>query len=47
MFPSVFVILIFLSSNAHIVGIEWPHAVWFPTFVVDDFSGLFLHPSTF
>ena len=30
-----------------IVDIEKPDGIWFLTVVVDEFSGLFLHPSVF
>ena len=31
--------------NDHIVDIEKPDGICLPTFVVNEFSGLFLHPS--
>ena len=37
--------LIFLNDN--ILDIEKPQGICSPTFVVDDFSGLFLHVSVF
>ena len=37
----------FLSLNDNIVDIEKLDGIYFPTLVVDNFSGLFLHPSTF
>ena len=33
--------------NHDIVDIEKPDRICSPTFVVDEFSGLFLHPSVF
>ena len=33
--------------NDDIVDIEKPDGICSPTFVVDEFSGLFLHPSIF
>ena len=33
--------------NDHIVDIEKPDGICSPSFVVDEFSGLFLHPSIF
>ena len=36
-----------IPLNVHIVDIEYPRRVYSPTFVVDNFSGLFLHPSIF
>ena len=32
-----------LGLNDDIVDIEEPNGIWSPTFVVNDFSGLFLH----
>ena len=39
--------LIFYALNDDIVDIEKPDGICSPTFVVDEFSGLFLHPSIF
>ena len=36
-----------MPLNDDIVDIEKPDGKYLLTFVVDDFSGLFLHPSTF
>ena len=36
-----------MSLNDDIVHIEKPDGICSPTFTVDDFSGLFLHPSIF
>ena len=33
--------------NDYIVDIEKPDGIFSPTFVVDEFLGLFLHPSIF
>ena len=33
--------------NEDIVDIKKPEGICLPTFVVDEFSGLFLHPSIF
>ena len=33
--------------NDHIVDLEKPDGICLPTFVVNEFSGLFLHPSIF
>ena len=38
---------IFHVLNDDIVDIEKPDGICLPTFVVDEFSGLFLHPSIF
>ena len=32
-------------SNVHIVGIEYLQKIFSPTFIVNEFSKLFLHPS--
>ena len=37
--------LIFMLLNNDIVDIEKPNGICLPTFVVDEFSGLFKHPS--
>ena len=39
--------LISISLNNSIVDIEKPDGIYSPTFAVDDFSALFLHPSIF
>ena len=39
--------LVSMPLNEDIVDIEKPHGICLLTFVVDDFSGLFLHPSIF
>ena len=36
-----------MSSNIHIVDIEYPQGICSPIFVVDHFLGLFSHSSTF
>ena len=36
-----------MSLNNNIVDIEKPDGICSPSFVVDNFSGLFLHPSMF
>ena len=36
-----------IPSNVYILGIEHPQGICLPTFVADDFLGLFLHPSVF
>ena len=36
-----------MGSNAEIVYIEYPQEICSPIFVVEEFSGLFPHPSTF
>ena len=36
-----------MCLNEEIVDIEKPDGICFLTFIVDDFSGLFLHPSIF
>ena len=36
-----------MSLNDNIVDIEKPDGICLPTFVVNEFSGLFLHPSIF
>ena len=36
-----------MSLNDNIVDIEKPDGICSPTFVVDNFSGSFLHPSMF
>ena len=36
-----------MALNEDVTGIEKPNEICFLTFVVDEFSGLFLHPSTF
>ena len=36
-----------MRLNEEIVDIEKPDGICFLTFIVDDFSGLFLHPSIF
>ena len=33
--------------NAQIVDIEYPEGICSPSFVVEEFSGLFAHPSIF
>ena len=39
--------LFFILLNDNIVDIEKPDGICSPTFVVDEISGLFLHPSIF
>ena len=39
--------LFYVSLNDNIVDIEKPGGIYLPTFIADDFSGIFLHPSTF
>ena len=39
--------LIFMLLNEDIGGIERPDRICSLTFLVDEFSGLFLHPSIF
>ena len=39
--------LISMLLNHDIIDIEKPDGICSPTFVVDEFSGLFLHPSIF
>ena len=39
--------LIFMLLNYDIAEIEKPDSICSPTFVVNDFLGLFLHPSIF
>ena len=36
-----------MSLNDNIVDVEAPDEILSPAFVLDDFSGLFLHPSIF
>ena len=36
-----------MSLNDNIVDIEKPDGICLPTFVVNELSGLFLHPSIF
>ena len=46
MIPATFLLTIsFFKANNNIVDIENPDGTYSLTFVVDDFSGLFLHPS--
>ena len=37
----------YIPSNAHIIDIDYPQGICSAIFVVDDFAGLFLYPSTF
>ena len=39
--------IIFCVLNDNTVDVESPDGVYSPTFVVDEFSELFLHPSVF
>ena len=41
-FTSVYIMLIFLPSNDHMIDTEFPQGMCSATFVVDDFSKLFL-----
>ena len=34
-----------MPSNVHIVSVEYPRGIYFPTFVVDSISKLYLRPS--
>ena len=36
-----------MPLNDDVVDIEKPDGIYLPTFVVDEFTGLFLHPSIF
>ena len=40
-------LLFFILLNDYIVDIEETDGICFPTFVVNEFSGLFLHPLVF
>ena len=46
-FPLYTSCLFSMLLNENIVDIEKPDEICLPTFVVDDFPGLFLHPSIF
>ena len=39
--------LVTILSKAYIVDIEYPQGICSPIFVVEEFSGLFTHPSVF
>ena len=39
--------LVFVPSNAYIVDLEYRQGMYSPISIVDDFAGLFLHPSTY
>ena len=39
--------LVFVPSNAYVVDLEYRQGMYSPIFIIDDFAGLFLHPSTY
>ena len=43
-FTSAYIMLFSMILNENIVDTKKPDGIWSPTFVVDEFSGVFLHP---
>ena len=46
-FPRYKICLFSIGSNPHIAHIKCPEGTRSPIFIVEDFSGLFAHPSIF